>query len=143
MLAASAVALDNDDPLAGLEVAERPDPNVPDGWTTVDVRAASLNHHDLWSLRGVGLSAEQLPMILGCDAAGVDADGRDVIVHAVVAGDGWRGDETLDPKRSLLSERHPGTLAERVAVPRATPSPATPAGRVAAPPATSSPSPPS
>src|SRR4051794_26890490 len=118
MLAASAVALDKDDPLAGLEVGERPDPGVPDGWTTVDVRAASLNHHDLWSLRGVGLSAEQLPMILGCDAAGVDADGRDVIVHAVVAGEGGRGDETLDPKRSLLSERHPGTLAERVAVPR-------------------------
>jgi NADPH:quinone reductase-like Zn-dependent oxidoreductase len=84
----------------------------------VEVRAASLNHHDLWSLRGVGLSADALPMILGCDAAGLDEDGNEVIVHSVIASDAWRGDETLDPRRSLLSERHPGTLAERVAVPR-------------------------
>ncbi len=56
-------------------------------------------------------------MILGCDAAGIDADGNAVIVHAVVSSPGWQGDETLDPKRSLLSERHPGTLAEHVAVP--------------------------
>ena len=118
MLAVTAASFDNDDPLTGLEVGERPEPEVPDGWTTVDVRAASLNHHDLWSLRGVGLAEEQLPMILGCDAAGVDADGREVIVHAVVSSEGWRGDETLDPQRSLLSERFPGTLAERVAVPR-------------------------
>src|SRR4051812_32630148 len=119
MLAAFAAKLSADDPLSGLEVGERPDPKAQEGWTTVRVKAASLNHHDLWSLRGVGLAADQLPMILGCDAAGLDEDGREVIVHAVVAGEAWRGDETLDPKRSLLSERHPGTLAERVAVPRA------------------------
>src|SRR5204862_287230 len=29
----------------------------------------------------------------------------------------WTGDETLDPKRSLLSERHQGTFADRVVVP--------------------------
>jgi NADPH:quinone reductase-like Zn-dependent oxidoreductase len=118
MLAAFAARQDPDDPLAALEVGERPEPEPPDGWTTVDVRAASLNHHDLWSLRGVGLPEDRLPMILGCDAAGVDADGNEVIVHSVIASDGWQGDETLDPKRSLLSERHPGTFAERVAVPR-------------------------
>jgi NADPH:quinone reductase-like Zn-dependent oxidoreductase len=118
MLAAFAARQDPDDPLAALEVGERPESEPPDGWTTVDVRAASLNHHDLWSLRGVGLPEDRLPMILGCDAAGVDADGNEVIVHSVIASDGWQGDETLDPKRSLLSERHPGTFAERVAVPR-------------------------
>jgi NADPH:quinone reductase-like Zn-dependent oxidoreductase len=118
MLAAYAARQDPDDPLAALEVGERPESEPPDGWTTVDVRAASLNHHDLWSLRGVGLPEDRLPMILGCDAAGVDADGNEVIVHSVIASDGWQGDETLDPKRSLLSERHPGTFAERVAVPR-------------------------
>ncbi len=99
-------------------VGEQPDPEVPDGWTTVTVKAASLNHHDLWSLRGVGLREEALPMILGCDAAGVDEDGNDVVVHAVVSDPSWRGDETLDPKRSLLSEKHPGTFADKVAVPR-------------------------
>jgi NADPH:quinone reductase-like Zn-dependent oxidoreductase len=92
---------------------------VPDGWTTVTVKAAALNHHDLWSLRGVGLREEQLPMILGCDAAGVDEDGNDVLIHAVISDPAWRGDETEDPRRSLLSERYPGTFADRVAVPRA------------------------
>jgi NADPH:quinone reductase-like Zn-dependent oxidoreductase len=118
MLAAYASAIDPDDPLSGLVVGDRPDPEPPEGWTTVTVKAASLNHHDLWSLRGVGLKGEQLPMILGCDAAGLDADGNEIVVHAVITSDDWRDDETLDPKRSLLSERHQGALAERVAVPR-------------------------
>jgi NADPH:quinone reductase-like Zn-dependent oxidoreductase len=48
----------------------------------------------------------------------VDEDGNEVVVHSVIASDGWSGDETFDPKRSLLSERHQGTLAERVAVPK-------------------------
>src|SRR4051812_19630576 len=107
------------DPLSGLVVGERPDPEVPDGWTTVTVRAASLNHHDLWSLRGVGLGEEALPMILGCDAAGVDEDGNEVLIHAVISDPSWRGDETEDPRRSLLSERFQGTFADTVAVPRA------------------------
>ncbi len=118
MLAVFAADINPDDPLGVLEIGERPEPDVPEGWTTVAVKAASLNHHDLWSLRGVGLPRERTPMILGCDAAGIDADGHEVVVHSVISDEAWRGDETLDPRRSLLSERHPGTLAERVAVPR-------------------------
>ena len=118
MLAVFAADQDKNDPLSGLKIDQRPDPDPPAGWTTVTVKAASLNHHDLWSLRGVGLSADALPMILGCDAAGIDEEGNEVIVHSVISDDSWKGDETLDPKRSLLSERHPGTFAERVAVPR-------------------------
>jgi NADPH:quinone reductase-like Zn-dependent oxidoreductase len=118
VLAAFAAAIDRDDPLAGLRVGERPEPDVPDGWTVVNVRSAALNHHDLWSLRGVGLSEDSLPMILGCDAAGTDEDGNEVVVHAVITSDSWRGDDTLDPRRSLLSEHYQGALAERVAVPR-------------------------
>ena len=118
MLAAYAASTDADDPLGGLVVGERPEPDPASGWVTVDVRAAALNHHDLWSLRGVGLPADRLPMILGCDAAGVDPDGNEVLVHAVIGSEGWGGDETLDPRRTLLSELHQGTLAERVAVPR-------------------------
>lgn len=117
MLAITAAAANPDSPLDGLVVGEHPDPRPADGWTTVAVKAASLNHHDLWTLRGVGIKEDRLPIVLGCDAAGVDEDGRDVIVHAVVASPGWTGDETLDPRRSLLSEVHDGTLAERVAVP--------------------------
>ncbi|HWB34930.1 MAG TPA: zinc-binding dehydrogenase [Rugosimonospora sp.] len=99
-------------------VGERPEPESPaDDWVTVSVRASALNHHDLWSLRGVGLGADQLPMILGADAAGVDPDGNEVIVHSVI-GDPAIADETLDPKRTLLSEKYQGTLADRVVVPR-------------------------
>ena len=118
MFAVYAESFSSDDPLSGLVVGERPAAEAPDGWATVTVKAASLNHHDLWSLRGVGLREEALPMILGCDAAGVDEDGNEVVVHAVVSDPAWSGDETLDPKRSLLSERHQGTFADQVVVPR-------------------------
>jgi NADPH:quinone reductase-like Zn-dependent oxidoreductase len=119
MFAVTAARFDADNPLAGLELGERPDPSPPEGWETVIVRAASLNHHDVWTLRGVGISADRLPIILGCDAAGVDGNGREVVVHSVI-GDPLAagGDETLDPRRSLLSERYDGTFAERVMVPQ-------------------------
>jgi len=118
MFAVYADSFSDTDPLSGLVVGERPDPVAPDGWATVTVKAASLNHHDLWSLRGVGLRQESLPMILGCDAAGLDEDGNEVVVHAVISSPDWSGDETFDPARSLLSEKHQGTFAEKVVVPR-------------------------
>jgi NADPH:quinone reductase-like Zn-dependent oxidoreductase len=111
MLAAYAFEINPDDPLAGLAVAEIDEPKTPDDWVTVGVRASSLNHHDLWSLRGVGITADQLPMILGCDAAGVDPDGNEVVVYAVIGG-------VDEAARTLLSEKWPGTLAQRVRVPR-------------------------
>ena len=119
MRAAFVEAANPADPLAALVVGERPDPTPGDGWVNVRVRAASVNHHDVWSLRGVGLPAERMPMILGTDAVGTTADGREVLVHAVISSAGWSGDETLDPRRSLLSEQHQGTFAEWVAVPEA------------------------
>src|SRR5579875_863540 len=113
MFAVTAARIDADDPLSGLELGERPEPKVPDGWTTVTVKATALNHHDLWSLRGVGLSGDRLPMVLGCDAAGIDEDGNEVVVYSVVADpEAGGGDETLDPRRSLLSERYDGQQAE-------------------------------
>jgi NADPH:quinone reductase-like Zn-dependent oxidoreductase len=119
MFAVTAARFDADNPLAGLELGERPDPSPPDGWETVTVKAASLNHHDVWTLRGVGISADRLPIIVGCDAAGVDGSGREVVLHTVIGDpDVGGGDETLDPARSLLSERYDGTFAERVMVPR-------------------------
>src|SRR6202042_1471090 len=110
MLAVYAASIDPDDPLSGLVVGDRPEPEVPPGWTTVTVKAAALTPPALGSRGGVGLAAEQLPMILGCDAAGIDENGEEVLVHAVISSDSWRGDETLDPRRSLLSERHQGAL---------------------------------
>src|SRR5690348_17312617 len=111
MRAAYAESINPDEPLKGLVIGERPDPEPPEGWTTVRVKAAALNHHDLWTLRGVGISAEQLPMILGCDAAGIDEDGNEVVVHAVI--------DPRDGKPSILTEAYDGTFAEQVLVPRA------------------------
>ena len=115
MFAAYAARINAEDPLDGLELGERPEPEARPGWSVVTVRAASLNHHDLWSLRGVGLPAGRLPMILGCDAAGVDQDGNEVVLHSVVGqtGHGVGPDEP----RSILTERYQGTFAEQVAVP--------------------------
>jgi NADPH:quinone reductase-like Zn-dependent oxidoreductase len=118
MFAVTADRIDPADPLSGLVLGERPEPGPREGWTTVELRAAALNHHDLWTLQGVGISPDRLPIILGADAAGIDESGREVIVHAVVGDpDAGGGDETLDPRRSLLSEVYDGTFAERVCVP--------------------------
>jgi NADPH:quinone reductase-like Zn-dependent oxidoreductase len=120
MLAATATSFDSGDPLRGLRVGSVRNPSPPEGWVVVQVKAAALNQHDLWSLRGVGLAAAQLPRILGCDAAGIDAEGKEVVVHAVIGdASAGRGDPTMDPNRSLLSEKYDGTLAEFVAVPAA------------------------
>ena len=54
MLAASVTAFGDARPFGGL-------------------RAAAVDFHDLWALRGVDLSAPQFPSILGCDVYGVDA----------------------------------------------------------------------
>jgi NADPH:quinone reductase-like Zn-dependent oxidoreductase len=119
MFAVTAARIDAENPLAGLELGEHPEPSPAEGWTTVTVKATALNHHDVWTLRGVGISADRLPMVLGCDAAGLDEDGNEVVVHAVIGDAALAGgDETLDQARSLLSERHDGTFAQRVAVPR-------------------------
>ncbi|MGI5178768.1 zinc-binding dehydrogenase [Dactylosporangium sp. CA-152071] len=109
MRAAFASSFNDADPLAGLTVGEAPAPVPGDGWAVVDVRASALNHHDLWSLRGVGLRPEQLPMILGCDAAGIGPDGAEVVVYPVVF--------TPSGEVSILSEFYQGTVAEQVTVP--------------------------
>ncbi|MEB8336259.1 zinc-binding dehydrogenase [Streptomyces endophyticus] len=115
MFAAYAARIDRDQPLNGLELGERPAPENRPGWTTVNVKAASLNHHDLWSLRGVGLGEESLPMILGCDAAGIDSEGNEVVLHSVIGQTGYG----VGPreKRSILTEKYQGTFAEQVTVP--------------------------
>jgi len=107
-----------DAPLESLTLGERPEPEVPEGWVKVAVTAASLNMHDLWTLRGVGIKPEQFPMILGCDGAGTLEDGTPVVVHSIIGDPTWSGDETLDPKRTLLTEVHQGTMADHVVVPR-------------------------
>ena len=117
MFAVYAAEPNPDAPLDALVVGERPEPEVPDGFVAVHVEAASLNLHDLWTLRGVGIKAEQFPMILGCDGAGRLDDGTEVVIYPVVGDASIAGDETLDPRRSLLTERLQGTFADVVVVP--------------------------
>ncbi len=118
MLAVYASEPHPDDPLQGAQFGERPQPDVPDGWERVRVHAASLNRHDLWTLRGVGIKPEQFPMILGCDGAGATDDGRSVVIYPIIGTPGFSGDETMDPGRTLLTEKHQGTFAEYVTVPQ-------------------------
>ncbi|SFD59966.1 zinc-binding dehydrogenase [Streptomyces aidingensis] len=116
MFAAYAARFDREQPLNALELGERPEPLAPPNWAVIQVRAASLNHHDIWSLRGVGLAEEQLPMILGCDAAGIDADGNEVVVYPVIGATG----HGVGPRerRSLLTEKYQGSFAEQLSVPQ-------------------------
>ena len=97
MKAVYASTVNHADPFAALAVGEQPEPQARPFWSTVSVRAVTVNHHDVWSLQGVGLAAEQTPMILGTDGAGV-APGE---------------------RRTILSEKYPGTMAEKTSVPSA------------------------
>ncbi|MGW4033111.1 zinc-binding dehydrogenase [Streptomyces sp. NPDC004838] len=107
-----------DDPLAALRIGERPEPTPQAGWSIVQVRAAALNGHDLWSLKGVGLTPSDLPRILGSDGAGVDDQGRRVVIYPLIPAVGADREFAIDAvAEPLLSERHDGTLAEKVTVP--------------------------
>ena len=120
MFAISATSLHPDAPLQGLTLGERPDPTPKEGWTVIDVKAASLNHHDIFTLRGIGMDAKRLPMVIGCDASGVTSDGRAVVVHSIISSptaEADFGNELYDPKMSMLSEMYDGTFATKLAVP--------------------------
>jgi NADPH:quinone reductase-like Zn-dependent oxidoreductase len=110
MIAAYAAKLGLPDFLDGLVVGERPEPEPRPGWEIVEVKAASLNPHDLWTLKGVVGVPFEPPVILGCDGAGVTADGREVVFYPVIAeGEGFR----------MLTDGIDGTFAPRVALPSA------------------------
>ncbi len=53
MFAVYADEPDPDAPLSAVVVGERPEPEITEGWVRVRPTAASLNMHDVWTLRGV------------------------------------------------------------------------------------------
>ncbi len=120
MLAVYATHAAPSDPLAALKVGEWPEPDVPNGWVRVKVSHASLNRHDLFTLRGMSGHPEGIayPIILGNDAAGTLDDGTAVVLYPLMGGEDWRGDETLDPKWHIPSEFVHGTFADYTVVPR-------------------------
>ena len=119
MRAAVATGINEADPLSMLELRDDwPDPIAPDGHILVRVAATSINMHDLWSMKGVGVRADQFPMVLGCDIAGWDERGNEVVVSGSFGNpDAGRGDESFDPDRALVSERFPGSFAAYTIVP--------------------------
>ncbi len=133
MLAAYATGTDANQPLSKLEVGEREAPEPGRGFVRLAVGAAALNHHDLWTLRGVGVAPASFPRTLGCDVAGrVDKYGPDtpenypvgteVVAHAVItcgSCDACLGpDETLCRRFALLTEGpYEGTLAQYCLIP--------------------------
>jgi NADPH:quinone reductase-like Zn-dependent oxidoreductase len=132
MLAAFATATGGPKPLDNLAVGDREVPDPPRGAVRLRTRAVSLNHHDLWTLAGVGAPAS-FPWTLGCDAAGtVDAYGPEtaerfppgspVVAHAVVTCGDCEAclgpDETSCQRFAILSEGGwEGTFAEYCIVP--------------------------
>ena len=135
MRAAYAVKLGGERPLENLEVGERPTPAPGPGEALVRVRAVSLNHHDLWTLRGVVGAPVELPRILGCEACGVveaygpgrldgaPEPGAEVVLYPVITCgrcDACLGpDATLCRQFGMLSDKVDGTLAEYVVLPAA------------------------
>src|SRR6267154_5923338 len=120
MFAVYATHADPDNPLAGLKIGERPEPSVPEGWVRVKISHASLNRHDLFTLRGITAHPEGIsfPMILGNDGVGALDDRTPVVIYPVLGSDDWRDDETLDPHWHIFSEFVPGTFADYIAVPK-------------------------
>jgi NADPH:quinone reductase-like Zn-dependent oxidoreductase len=107
---------------ARLVEQERPRPAA--GEVCVSLRAASLNHRELWIARGL-YPGIVLPTVMGADGAGivesvgdgVDAAlvGREVVLYP---GLGWGGSERVpDPGFGLLGMPGPGTIAEAICVP--------------------------
>jgi len=107
------------DPLSALRLGERPDPVIPEGWVRVRMTHASLNRHDLYTLRGVTAHPQglQYPLILGNDGAGLLDDGTPVALYPMLGSPGWRGDETLAPGWSILGEFAQGVFSRFAAVP--------------------------
>lgn len=114
-----------------LQYGELPEPQLARGWVLVRVRAAALNHADLFVRTGWPGLKLVLPHILGADGAGEVASvgegvtkwkpGQRVVINASVCIEEDEftrgGQENLCKHWELLGETLPGTYAEYVAVP--------------------------
>jgi NADPH:quinone reductase-like Zn-dependent oxidoreductase len=93
-----------------LRYEDAPDPVPTPDEVLVELRAASLNHLDIWIRKG--LPSVPKPRILGADGAGVIAGrGERVVINP--------GIEHANGKITVVGEHMDGTHAELIAVPRA------------------------
>jgi zinc-binding alcohol dehydrogenase/oxidoreductase len=110
---------------AVVKTVETPSPIA--GEVLVTLRAAALNHRELWITRGQYPGMVAAPFTLGCDGAGIiEAVGEGVdasrIGEAVVLYPGlnWGSDTRFPaPAFGLLGMPGPGTIAEKISVPAA------------------------
>jgi NADPH:quinone reductase-like Zn-dependent oxidoreductase len=134
MRAVFAKQLGGDAPLDNLEIGERPEPALGPGDVRIRVRAATLNHHDLFTLRGVVGYPISPPRILGTDASGTVLEygpgrppdtpdpGTDVTVYPVVfcgSCTACRGGDPMLCKRFMMlsdGDRE-GSFADQLVVP--------------------------
>ena len=120
--------------LEQLGFADVPKPDVEhEHDVLIDVRAAALNHLDLWTLRGLPGLSLSFPHTLGGDAAGVVEATGDGVTEVrpgdrVMVNPGlschacdycYAGRHSLCPEYRLLGEHVPGTLTESIVVPEA------------------------
>jgi NADPH:quinone reductase-like Zn-dependent oxidoreductase len=104
-----AIRIHEDGGLDVLRYEEAPDPVPGDGEVLVELRAASLNHLDVWVRKG--LPSVPKPHILGSDGAGIRTDtGERVVINPGLE----RGDRII-----TIGEHTEGTHAELIAVPEA------------------------
>jgi len=114
-----------------VRILDLPEPACPDGEVVVAVRAAALNHLDIWMRKGRAGVGLPLPHVLGSDAAGVVAEaaaGRWKVGDEVIINPGLscgacdhclRGEQSECADFTIVGMGRPGTFAERVAVPAA------------------------
>ena len=116
-----------------LEVADLPVPEPGPKEVRVRLKAAALNHLDVWVRKGVASPKLPLPHVLGADGSGVvDAVGPGVEGFApgdeVVINPGLScgrcerclaGEDNLCPRYQILGEHRHGTYAEYVVLPEA------------------------
>ncbi|MFO0981550.1 MAG: zinc-binding dehydrogenase [Planctomycetota bacterium] len=114
-----------------LELLDVAAPAPRPGEVLVRVKAAALNHLDLWVRRGVPGHKFPLPLIPGCDGAGVvealgaGVDGMAVGARVAIAPGVscgrcepcLRGDDALCRYFGILGETQNGTCAELVSIP--------------------------
>jgi NADPH:quinone reductase-like Zn-dependent oxidoreductase len=104
-----------------LELADVPRPEPQPDEVRVRVKAAALNHLDTWVRRGIEGVRFPLPIIPGCDGAGVvDAVGeaaRGIEVGREVVLSPGLG-HPLERDYGILGETRDGTCAEYIVVPR-------------------------
>jgi NADPH:quinone reductase-like Zn-dependent oxidoreductase len=120
-------------PLNQLKMADLPKPEVGPGQALIKVRRVSLNHHDLWTLKGVSGTPLTFPRILGCEASGIveaygpdspenlPTPGSEVMLYPIVTCGKCRACRSSEPlfcrEFGMLSDKIDGTFADYVVLP--------------------------